>query len=283
MNNKVKAMSLGKKIGFNLLILLILFFLLFPVSVIVSVSLKTFGDVFNNPATWIPRPFAFENYIKVFEEIPIFQGFINIGIVTFFSISFTMLIAIPAAFAISRLRVYGKKTVMYVVLVCQMFAPVIIIIPLYSIMNKLHLIDSFFSLILMNTVFNLAFIVLMLKGFFDGVPKEVVEAAKIDGCSYFMTLMRIFLPISATGIAVAMIFAFTRTWNEFLFAFTFISTQSKEMLIVGIYKSLKQNPHTMIPWHYIMAASVYATIPLLTFFLSIKKYIMGGMTTGAIK
>lgn len=103
----------------------------------------------------------------------------------------------------------------YLVLVSQMFAPVIVIIPLYTMMNKMGLIDSWLSLVLMNTTFNLAFIVLMLKATFDGVPKEVVEAAKIDGCSPFMVMTRIFLPVSSTGIAVAVIFAFTRTWNEF--------------------------------------------------------------------
>ena len=155
----------------------------------------------------------------------------------------------------------------YLVLVSQMFAPVIVIIPLYTMMNKMGLIDSWLSLVLMNTTFHLAFIVLMLKATFDGVPKEVVEAAKIDGCSPFMVMTRIFLPVSSTGIAVAVIFAFTRTWNEFLFDFTFISTTEKKTIIVSLYEILKNNPAVGIPWHYVMAGAMYTTVPLVILFL----------------
>ena len=111
------------------------------------------------------------------------------------TIALIMVIAIPAAYAFSCLNFYCKKQMYYLVLVSQMFAPVIVIIPLYTMMNKMGLIDSWLSLVLMNTTFNLAFIVLMLKATFDGVPKEVVEAAKIDGCSPFMVMTRIFLPV----------------------------------------------------------------------------------------
>ena len=154
---------------------------------------------------------------------------------------------------------------------------------LIHILNKMGLIDSWLSLVLMNTTFNLAFIVLMLKATFDGVPKEVVEAAKIDGCSPFMVMTRIFLPVSSTGIAVAVIFAFTRTWNEFLFAFTFISTTEKKPIIVSLYEILKNNPAVGIPWHYVMAGAMYTTVPLVILFICIRNYITGDHTAGAIK
>jgi ABC-type glycerol-3-phosphate transport system permease component len=164
-----------------------------------------------------------------------------------------------------------------------MFAPVIIIIPLYIMMNAMNLIDSYAGLIIMNVTFNLAFIVLMLKSSFETVPREVVEAAKIDGCSSFMTLRRIFVPISKTGIAVAVIFTFTRTWNEFLFAFTYISTSSKKPIIVGLYEILKNNPAVGIPWHLVMTSAVYATVPLVVLFILIRNNITGDLTAGAIK
>ena len=199
------------------------------------------------------------------------------------AVRFSMVIAIPAAYAFSCLNFYCKKQMYYLVLVSQMFAPVIVIIPLYTMMNKMGLIDSWLSLVLMNTTFNLAFIVLMLKATFDGVPKEVVEAAKIDGCSPFMVMTRIFLPVSSTGIAVAVIFAFTRTWNEFLFAFTFISTTEKKPIIVSLYEILKNNPAVGIPWHYVMAGAMYTTVPLVILFICIRNYITGDHTAGAIK
>ena len=270
-------------VAFAAVVLVMLVVLLFPVADMISVSLKRANDVFSLPVTWIPPVVQLQNYVDVFYKMNILDGFKSSIIVTAGSIVAIMLIDIPAAYAFSKLRFYLKKPLYYVALMSQMFAPVIIIIPLYNMMNNLGLIDSWLSLIIMNTTFNLAFIVLMLKSFFDNVPKEVVEAATIDGCSSFMTLTRIFVPISKTGIAVAIIFAFTRTWNEFLFAFTYISTTEKKPIIVSLYEILKNNPAVGIPWHYVMAGAVYATVPLVILFISIRNYITGDLTSGAIK
>ena len=272
-----------KKLLFLLMVLLIIVTLLFPVAAMISVSLKKANDVFTMPVTWIPKVFAFENYVQVFRKMHILNGFKASLVITGMTIALIMVIAIPAAYAFSCLNFYCKKQMYYLVLVSQMFAPVIVIIPLYTMMNKMGLIDSWLSLVLMNTTFNLAFIVLMLKATFDGVPKEVVEAAKIDGCSPFMVMTRIFLPVSSTGIAVAVIFAFTLTWNEFLFAFTFISTTEKKPIIVSLYEILKNNPAVGIPWHYVMAGAMYTTVPLVILFICIRNYITGDHTAGAIK
>lgn len=272
-----------KKFLFLLMVLLIIVTLMFPVAAMISVSLKKANDVFTMPVTWIPKVFAFENYVQVFRKMHILNGFKASLVITGMTIALIMVIAIPAAYAFSCLNFYCKKQMYYLVLVSQMFAPVIVIIPLYTMMNKMGLIDSWLSLVLMNTTFNLAFIVLMLKATFDGGPKEVVEAAKIDGCSPFMVMTRIFLPVSSTGIAVAVIFAFTRTWNEFLFAFTFISTTEKKPIIVSLYEILKNNPAVGIPWHYVMAGAMYTTVPLVILFICIRNYITGDHTAGAIK
>ena len=280
-------MNNGKKkagwILFGVLVVVILLILMFPVAAMISVSLKKANDVFTMPVTWVPKVFAFENYVEVFRKMHIVNGFKASVIITSMTIILIMEIAIPAAYAFSNLNFYFKKQLYYLVLVSQMFAPVIVIIPLYSMMNKMGLIDNWLSLVLMNTTFNLAFIVLMLKATFDSVPKEVVEAAKIDGCNSRMVMTKIFLPVSSTGIAVAVIFAFTRTWNEFLFAFTFISTTEKKPIIVSLYEILKNNPAVGIPWHYVMAGAMYTTVPLVILFICIRNYITGDHTAGAIK
>lgn len=280
-------MNNGKKkagwILFGVLVVFILLILMFPVAAMISVSLKKVNDVFTMPVTWVPKVFAFENYVEVFRKMHIVNGFKASVIITSMTIILIMVIAIPAAYAFSNLNFYFKKQLYYLVLVSQMFAPVIVIIPLYSMMNKMGLIDNWLSLVLMNTTFNLAFIVLMLKASFDSVPKEVVEAAKIDGCNSRMVMTKIFLPVSSTGIAVAVIFAFTRTWNEFLFAFTFISTTEKKPIIVSLYEILKNNPAVGIPWHYVMAGAMYTTVPLVILFICIRNYITGDHTAGAIK
>lgn len=280
MNNRKKKAGW---ILFGVLVVVILLILMFPVAAMISVSLKKANDVFTMPVTWVPKVFAFENYVEVFRKMHIVNGFKASVIITSMTIILIMVIAIPAAYAFSNLNFYFKKQLYYLVLVSQMFAPVIVIIPLYSMMNKMGLIDNWLSLVLMNTTFNLAFIVLMLKATFDSVPKEVVEAAKIDGCNSRMVMTKIFLPVSSTGIAVAVIFAFTRTWNEFLFAFTFISTTEKKPIIVSLYEILKNNPAVGIPWHYVMAGAMYTTVPLVILFICIRNYITGDHTAGAIK
>ena len=281
--NRYRMKRRGRKCLFALLVLIIIVSLLFPVAAMVSVSLKQANDVFTMPVTWIPKAMAWENYVQVFHKMHILNGFKASLIITGLTIALIMVIAIPAAYAFSCLNFYMKKQMYFLVLVSQMFAPVIVIIPLYTMMNKLGLIDSWLSLVLMNTTFNLAFIVLMLKATFDGVPGEVVEAARIDGCSSFEVMTRIFLPVSSTGIAVAVIFAFTRTCNEFLFAFTFISSTEKKPIIVSLYEILKNNPAVGIPWHYVMAGAMYTTVPLVILFICIRNYITGDHTAGAIK
>lgn len=281
--NNYRAKKILQKVMFICLIFTIILVLLFPVAAMISVSLKEANDVFSIPVTWIPKTFAFENYIEVFKKMHIINGFKASLAITTMTILLIMIIGIPAAYALSCLNFYGKKQIYYITLVSQMFAPVIVIIPLYSMMNAMHLIDHWFSLVLMNTTFNLAFIVLMLKSTFDGVPKEVIEAAKIDGCNSFMIMPKIFLPVARTGIAVAIIFAFTRTWNEFLFAFTFISSTEKKPIIVSLYEILKNNPAVGIPWHYVMTGAMYTTVPLVILFICIRNYITGDHTAGAIK
>ena len=265
------------------MVLVMITVLFFPVLVMISVSLKQANDVFSTPVTLIPEVFAWENYVDVFKKMDVLTGFKNSIIVTGGSIFFTMLIAIPAAYALSKLKFYLKGPLYYLILVSQMFAPIIVIIPLYRLLNSWGWIDTYQGLIAMNVTFSLAFIILMLKSNFDNVPKETLEAAEIDGCSRFMSLLRVVIPISSTGIAVAVIFTFTRSWNEFLFAFTFNQSAEMKTIIVKLYEILKNNPAVGIPWHYVMAGAVMTTVPMVVLFICIRNYITGDATKGAIK
>lgn len=268
---------------FLLAVLVMVVLLFFPIVVMISVSLKESGDVFTTPVTLIPQTFAWENYVEVFEKMDVLTGFKNSAIVTGGSIIVTMLIAIPAAYALSKLKFHLKGILYYLILVSQMFAPIIVIIPLYQLLNAWGWIDTYQGLIAMNVTFSLAFIILMLKSTFDNVPQETLEAAQIDGCGRFMSMIRVVMPISSTGIAVAVIFTFTRAWNEFLFAFTFNETSQMKTIIVKLYEIVKNNPAMGIQWHYVMAGAVMATVPLVILFICIRNYITGDATKGAIK
>lgn len=281
--NKTRMKRRAHSVLFVLMVLVMITVLFFPVLVMISVSLKQANDVFSTPVTLIPEVFAWENYVDVFKKMDVLTGFKNSIIVTGGSIFFTMLIAIPAAYALSKLKFYLKGPLYYLILVSQMFAPIIVIIPLYRLLNSWGWIDTYQGLIAMNVTFSLAFIILMLKSNFDNVPKETLEAAEIDGCSRFMSLLRVVIPISSTGIAVAVIFTFTRSLNEFLFAFTFNQSAEMKTIIVKLYEILKNNPAVGIPWHYVMAGAVMTTVPMVVLFICIRNYITGDATKGAIK
>ena len=281
--NKTRMKRRAHSVLFVLMVLVMITVLFFPVLVMISVSLKQANDVFSTPVTLIPEVFAWENYVDVFKKMDVLTGFKNSIIVTGGSIFFTMLIAIPAAYALSKLKFYLKGPLYYLILVSQMFAPIIVIIPLDRLLNSWGWIDTYQGLIAMNVTFSLAFIILMLKSNFDNVPKETLEAAEIDGCSRFMSLLRVVIPISSTGIAVAVIFTFTRSWNEFLFAFTFNQSAEMKTIIVKLYEILKNNPAVGIPWHYVMAGAVMTTVPMVVLFICIRNYITGDATKGAIK
>ena len=266
-----------------LFIAVILVMLMFPVVAMIGVSLKTNNEVFQRPVKWFPEIPQWRNYIETFRRMDLLNGFKNSSIVAFGTILMILVVGIPAAYALSKLNFRIKKEIYYIVLLSQMFAPIVVVIPLYQLMLKWQLIDTLFSLILMNVTFNLAFIVLLLKSTFDSIPRDTVEASMIDGCNKFSIMTKIVAPISSTGIAVAVIFAFTRTWNEFLFAFTFISSSAKKTVIVKLYEILKNNPATGIPWELVMAGSVLTTVPLVILFICIKDYITGDATKGAVK
>lgn len=283
MNNPASAKKRAKWVLFAMIILVMLLLLFFPIVVMLSVSLKEANDVFTSPVTIIPKVFAWNNYVEVFHKMDILNGFKNSVIVTFGTIVCTMLIAIPAAYALSKLNFHLKSVIYYLILVSQMFAPIIVIIPLYKLINSWGWIDTYQGLIAMNTTFSLAFIILMLKSTFDNIPKETLEAAQIDGCSQLRSLLDIILPISSKGIAVAVIFCFTRSWNEFLFAFTFNQASRMKTVIVKLYEILKNNPALGIPWHYVMAGAVMTTIPMVILFICIRGYITGDATKGAVK
>lgn len=283
MNNHPSAKKRARRVLFAMVILTMLFLLFFPIVVMLSVSLKEANDVFTNPVTIVPKVFAWKNYVEVFHKMDILNGFKNSVIVTAGTIVCTMLIAIPAAYALSKLNFYLKPVLYYLILVSQMFAPIIVIIPLYKLINSWGWIDTYQGLIAMNTTFSLAFIILMLKSTFDNIPKETMEAAQIDGCSQLRSLLDIIIPISSKGIAVAVIFCFTRSWNEFLFAYTFNQSSDMKTVIVKLYEILKNNPALGIPWHYVMAGAVMTTIPMVVLFICIRGYITGDATKGAVK
>jgi multiple sugar transport system permease protein len=258
----------------------IVLFLLFPFFVAVSTAFKNVDEVYATPPYWIPEQLAWENFQHIWEKYPLAQYFINSFIIAAGATILTTILCIPAAYAFARLRFLGRKVLLFMLLVVQMFSPIIVVISLYKIVVALRLIDTLSSLVLVNAVFTLAFAIWMMNGYFSTIPKEIEEAALIDGCTRFQTILRITLPIAMPGVVTVIIYTFITAWNEFMFALTFINSTEKRPLTLGLYNFIGR---WTVSWQYLMAAALLAVIPVILLFMLIEKQLVQGLAGGSVK
>jgi ABC-type glycerol-3-phosphate transport system permease component len=199
------------------------------------------------------------------------------------SLSTTILavsIATLGGYAMSRFRFWGRGLYGNVLLVVQMFPGVMLAIPLFLIFTRLRLIDTYWSLLITYMSFALAFAVWQLKGYFDAIPREIEEAALIDGATRLQVLTRIILPLSVPGLTTVAIFAFLLAWNDFFFAYIFLVKDTNYTLQMGLYTFIKQ---FNTQWNYLMTAAILTTIPVLVFFFGLQRFLVRGLISGAMK
>jgi len=161
-----------------------------------------------------------------------------------------------------------------------MFSPVIVVISLFKIIARLGLLNNLLSLIFTNGVFTLAFAIWLLSGYFSSVPKEIEEAALIDGCSRMQSVVRVLLPVAMPGVITTVIYTFITAWNEFMFALTFITSMDKRPLTLGLYNFVGR---WTVQWQYLMAAAILALIPVVVLFMFIERDLVKGLAGGAVK
>ncbi len=255
-------------------------FALFPFLVVAGTSLKTLGEVFQSPATLVPRLFAWQNYVDVFVRIPMARHLANSLIIATATTILNIAVATPAAYAMARIRFRGRGVFGLGILVMQMFSPVIVLIPLFKVMKALHLLDTYGGLILVNTAVTLPFSIWILAGFFRGIPEELEDAAMIDGLSRTGMLFRVALPLTGPGLATTAIFAFVTAWNEFIFALVLVSRREMQPITMALYSWEKNN---VVEWNLLMATAVVATVPTVLLFLLVRKRLTAGLMSGAVK
>ena len=303
-------LSRGLKLLYYLAILPVLIGIVFPFLVMLSTALKSPREIsgFGQAGySLIPRSAQPANFVGCFQAMPLGQYFLNSLIVAGGATLLNILCALPAAYALSRLHFAGKQAVLFAVLMTQMFAPIVLVLALFSQFRNYGLLDPgegltnalkwvhiyptgwvaeslagykvFFALILVNAACSLAFSIWLLTGYFSTVPQEIEEAALIDGCSRLQTIRRVILPLSLPGLVTTVIFAFIAAWNEYVFALTF-TTDALRTLTVAIPSFIGQYE---TQWHYLMAAALLATIPVMALFLSVEKHLVRGLTAGGIK
>lgn len=269
-----------KKIVVSMLAYLLFVVLIFPYFVMLITSLKAETEVYAIPPTFFPQEWTFTNFIDIWTKIPLIDYLANSIIIALGATILTLICAIPAAYVMARLKFAGKNIYMYLIIITQMFAPVVLLVGLYREISFLGLMDSVWGLVLINAAFNQAFAVWILNGYFSTIPYDLEHAAWIDGATKWQALRKIVLPLAVPGIITTIIFVFVMSWNEFVVALTLISTEENKPLTVGIYAFFGKYD---IQWQYLFATSLVATIPVVVLFLLVEKYLISGLTAGGVK
>lgn len=257
-----------------------LVFTLFPIYWTFATSLQPEAAVSRLPVRLWPSEVSFANYAAIFSFTRFDRFFVNSIIVATGTTLVTLLLTIVSGYALSRYRFRARTTIFFIILAIQMIPLVVILIPLFQIFNALGLARSHLALIATYTTFMITFCTLLTKGFIDAVPREIDEMAMIDGCSRLGALFRVVLPNIKPGLVATGIFAFIFAWNELIFAVMLLNSEDLMTLPVGLYSLIGQY---VINWTHIAAGSMVAIIPPLVLFGFIQRYLVEGLTAGAVK
>jgi multiple sugar transport system permease protein len=267
-------------IGVYILYAIAVAFFVFPVLWVVSASLRPAGELFSYPFRLIPTEVSLSAYRQVLNA-GMLSWLLNSTLVTILGVSSIIAVSVPAAYAFSRFEFTGRRGLLGIVLLFQMISPIIIIVPLYTVMSGLGLLRTRTGLILLYVGIQTPFSIWLLKGYFDTIPKELDYAARIDGCNRLQTLRHVLLRPIAPGIAVVAIFNTVLTWSEFVLAFTVLGSESRlHTISIGVYKFQGQYGND---WRAIAAASVIGMLPLVIVFLCLQRYFVKGLIEGSLK
>ncbi|MDY0094971.1 MAG: carbohydrate ABC transporter permease, partial [Candidatus Vecturithrix sp.] len=263
-----------------LLIALGLLFMLTPVIWLLSTSLKSRSEMFTFPLHLIPSEFVWENYVKIWKVIPFGAYVKNSVFIAFYTTVVALLFSTLAAYSLSRFRFRRRTGFLQGILAAQMFPVVLLIIPMFIYVKKLGLLGTFTGLMLTYLTFLLPFSTWALTNFFDSIPIDLEEAALIDGCSRLGAMIRITLPVSLPGLIAVSTYCFLTSWNEFLFAQTFMGAQEKWTIPVGLAALTSQ---FALDWGLLTAGGIISLVPAILVMLFLQRYLIAGLMAGAIK
>lgn len=251
-----------------------------PVYWLVVTALTPDERAFSFPPSLIPTEITFEHFARLAENQQLFRYLANSVIVSVITAILSVIVSAYMAYAFSKFRYRGRKSLMHLVLASQLFPQALLLVTLYAVFSATGLLGSYAALILSFTTFTLPLCVWMLKGIFDTVPSTLMEAAAIDGASRWRTLHTIGLPLAAPGLIAAGLFAFVRAWNDFIFALT-LADPERQTLPPGLVHTYLGEFQTA--WPDLMAASFVVSLPVIAAFMFLQRYLVGGLTAGAVK
>jgi multiple sugar transport system permease protein len=266
----------------SLILLVMVVFIFFPTFWMVSTSIKPNADAFAMPPKWIPTTVTLQNYASQLADRSGFVTYVSNGVfVSLTTAMVTILVSVPAAYALTRLRFKGKRWLLIGILASQMFPPVIIVISLYSLYRDLGLLDTYFGLILSFTSFSLPFSIWMMAGFVETIPHEIEDAALVDGCNRMQVLWQIVMPLILPGLVAVGLFSFLNAWNNLIFALSLTSNQDMRTIPPGFL--LTYMGEFQYKWADMFAGAVIVTLPTVILFIGLQRFLVKGLTAGAVK
>lgn len=252
----------------------------FPIYWMFVTSLTPSAELFSESPNLLPSFSEAGVYREVFGTIPVAIWLRNSFLVAAGTTILSIALAILPAYALSRFRFYGMAALGFALFATQMLPEAMLVVPLYSIFGKLALLDSIGGLVLANTAFTVPVITWILKGAIDGVPIEVEEAARMDGCTRIDIVLSTVIPLIAPTLAAASVIAFFHGWNEYVFAQTLVSSESLRTASVGLASFVGE---LSTPIHAVMTVGIIYTLPAVFFYLLVQRHVVSGMTAGSVK
>ena len=261
---------------------LLLCVLLFPVFWIEVTSLKTEQEIFRIPPTIIPEQLNLKSYAAQVEtgDFNMFRSFGNSILISVGAMLIAVVLAVPASYGIAKYRFKGRGFILLSFLVTQMLPVAVLLTPMFILFKGMHVYNTPMAAILADATIGIPFSILILKNYFASIPKELEEAAYIDGCNRFSAFIRVLIPIAKPGVMVCAIFSFLYAWGDLAYGMTFIIDQQKRPITAGIFNFMGQYG---TKWSYLTAFAVVTIIPVALIFIFMQKYIISGMTSGAVK
>lgn len=264
----------------NIIGTIVLIVMAFPIYWMIITALKPKREILASTPTFFPSPITFSNFTKALDRDYFWSSVANSLVVTISVVVISMIVAVVAALAVAWMPFKGRGNYIVAIIMVQMIPLTALVIPVYLMLNQVGLTDSLIGVIATYLAFVLPFSIWTLRGFISGVPREVEEAATIDGASRFQTFRLIILPLIAPGLVATSVFAFIQAWNEYILAYVLLSSQDKQTITVWLAGFTTSRG---TDWGPLMAASILVSIPVVVFFLIVQGRMAGGLTAGAVK
>ncbi|MGD1821803.1 MAG: carbohydrate ABC transporter permease [Pleomorphochaeta sp.] len=277
----MKQNNLGKKSGLYIIYFFISIFFLIPVLWVLSYSFKTIPELFATPLQILPKQLNLDNYMYVIKNTSIPRSIFNTFYIVVISIIGTIAIAIPASYIFSRFKFKGANSLQFIILMFRMISPIVIVIPLYVLLNNLNLANSHIIMIFIYIALSLPLAILNIKGYIDGIPKSVDEAALIDGASRAQIITKIHFHVALPGLISVALVTMVALWGQFIVPFILLSDAKKYPISTALNNM--SSASEAITTHYLAAACILSILPTTILFIILQRFIVSSMTDGAVK